>query len=87
MNNYTLRETEILLSLRREKKQLSRELRKSQARIGETTRDIFGTVPKSGNRFATVSNLVGNGMAIYQGVRIVSSLIRAVGAIFGRRRR
>ena len=87
MNNFTVRETDILLTLRSEKKKLSKELRQSQARITDTTRDIFGSVPKAGNRFATVSNLVGNGMAIYQGVRIGTGLIRAVRTMLRLRRR
>ncbi len=87
MNNFSVRETDILVSLRREKKQLNKELRKSQARITDTTRDIFGEVPKTGNRVALFTNLVGNGMAIYQGVRIGNSLIRTLSLIFRKRRK
>ena len=87
MNNLTIRETDILRSLRSEKKKIGREIRKSQGRISASARDIFGTVPKAGNHFANVSNLVGNGMAIYQGVRIGTGLIKAVRSMLRLRRR
>ena len=87
MNEYGVQEMDILQALSNEKKRLSKEIKKSQDRLTNSAREIFEPIPKAGNRFMSVSNLVGNGMAIYEGVRMGAGVIRALSTMFRRRRR
>ncbi len=87
MNEWGVRETNILQALQNEKKRLSKEIHKSQSRITDSTRKIFEPVPKTGSRLMSVTNLVSNSVALYQGLRMGTGLIRAVSTMLRRRRR
>lgn len=87
MNEWSVQEMDILQALSNEKKRLSKEIKKSQTRLTNSAREIFEPLPKAGNRFMSVGHLVGNGMAIYEGVRMGTGFIRALCTMFRRRRR
>ena len=81
-----IHETDILQILRREKHKVRKELQRSEQKMSEETRTLFAPVPKAASRFQLVSGLASNGMAIYQGVRIGTGLIRAVSTLFRRKK-
>ena len=86
MNKFTMRETDILKALREEKARVKKELQKSEKLIARDTRSIFAPVPRSAGRFQLITSLASNGLAIYQGLRIGSGIIRAASTLFRRHR-
>ena len=49
--------------------------------------DIFKPLPQAENRIFTFSNLVSNGLAVYQGIRMGSSFVHAVLSLFRKKRK
>ena len=76
-----------LQALREEKSRIRRRINEAGAEISHTTTDIFKPLPQAENRFFTFSNLVSNGLAVYQGIRMGSSFVHAVMGLFRKRRR
>ena len=76
-----------LQALREDKARILRQLHEAGAEIGHTTNDIFKPLPQAENRIFTFSNLVSNGLAVYQGIRMGSSFVHAVLSLFRKKRR
>lgn len=80
-------EQDELLALREEKEVLRKKIRASRNKMSKTTHAIFAPIPKTKSKVEGVSHLVGNGLVIWNGVKIGISLVTAVRSMFGHRRR
>lgn len=80
-------QADILLALRGEKEKLRKELRSSKKRMSDNMHELFAPVPATTNKVQGISRMVSNGIAIYEGLRIGLSFIRATRGLFGVRRR
>lgn len=78
---------DVLLALKAEKEKVRKQLRLSRNRMSGTMHEVFGPVPATTNKVQGISRLVSNGMAIYEGLRIGASFIRATRSLFGGKRR
>ena len=70
-----------------ETEKVSEELRESRARMSDNFQQMMHTGKRPANRVDAVTSWVSRGVAAYEGLRIGLSIIRAVGSIFGRKRR
>lgn len=70
-----------------ETEKVSEELRESRARMNDNFQQMMHTGERPANRVDAVTSWVSRGVAAYEGLRIGLSVIRAIGTIFGRKRR
>lgn len=70
-----------------ETEKVSEELRESRARMSDNFQQMMHTGERPANRVDAVTSWVSRGVAAYEGLRIGLSIIRAVGSIFGHKRR
>ena len=70
-----------------ETEKVSKELRESRARMNDNFQQMMHTGERPANRVDAVTSWVSRGVAAYEGLRIGLSVIRAIGTIFGRKRR
>lgn len=85
MNN-TAQTRDALTLISRRKQLLSKEIEASRGRMSELMHEIVAPAPKARNKAQGISQLVSNGMAIYEGIRIGMSIISAFRTLFGKRR-
>lgn len=80
------RQMDALQALREEKARTLKRIQLSGAQISRTTAEIFKPLPVAENRIFSFSNLMSNGLAVYQGIRMGSSLMRAILTFFRKKR-
>lgn len=76
-----------LQALRESKMQLRKELKASKANIKYKVQGIVSPAKSTKSHTSSISRLVSNGFAIYEGIRIGVSIISAFRSLFGRKRR
>jgi hypothetical protein len=76
-----------LKALRDSKLQVRKELKVSGANIKYKVQGIISPAKGDKQRNNSISRLVSNGFAIYEGIRIGISIISAFRSLFGKRRR
>lgn len=67
--------------------EVTQQLHESQTRMSENFSQLLHTGKAPANKAEAVSSWISRGVAAYEGVRIGISIIRALGNVFGRRRR
>ncbi len=82
-----LNSPDILAALQQRKKLTERKLQASRQQILEGASQLWSPTSKATSRAHGISRLVSNGLIIYNGFRICSSIFSAFGSLFGRRRR
>ena len=85
--NSILSAPDILFELRRQKAALRKECKASRQHILLTVRQMVNPMPKNASRIQSTSRLVANGIAVYQGVRIALTILKAFRGLFGWHRR
>ena len=70
-----------------ETEKISEELKESRARMSEGFNSLLNPTEEPADRIGTMSNWVSRGFAVYEGLRIGLSVIRAFNSIFSRKRR
>lgn len=80
-NLFTVDETPL------DSEQVNEELRQSRTRMASGFSQMMHTTQKPANQVELMSNWMSRGFAAYEGLRIGLSVIRAIGNIFGRKRR
>lgn len=78
---------DVLVSIRKQKKLLRKEIATSQTVITDSVRTLVSPVTRIGNQGRSVSSLVSRGMAIFEGVRIGLRLMNSMRMLFERRKR
>lgn len=78
---------DVLVSIRKQKKLLRKEIATSQTVITDSVRTLVSPVTRIGNQGRSMSSLVSRGMAIFEGVRIGLRLMNSMRMLFGRRKR
>lgn len=78
---------DVLVSIRKQKKLLRKEITTSQTVITDSVRTLVSPVIRIGNQGRSVSSLVSRGMAIFEGVRIGLRLMNSMRMLFERRKR
>jgi len=85
--NSILNSPDILVALQQRKLATEQKLKTSRTRIQEMGKQLWSPMPKATSRAERVSQLVSNGVMIYNGVRIFASIISSVRSLFGPKRR
>lgn len=67
--------------------QVAEELKESRTRMSGNFQQLMGNSKRPSSRVEQVSSWMGRGFAIYEGVRIGLSVMRAFSNVFGRKRR
>lgn len=80
------RQMDALQALRDEKTRTLKQIKASEAAITRTTAEIFRPLPQAENRIFSFGNLMSNGLAVYQGIRMGSSMVRALLTLFKKKR-
>lgn len=78
---------DILTALRQKKKATGRKLETSRQHIMDTASQFYSPLPKATSRAQSVSRFVSNGIAIYKGFRIFTSVVSTFRSLFGHRKR
>jgi hypothetical protein len=76
-----------LKALHESKMQVKKELKVSKANIKYKVQGIISPAKTAKKNTTRIGQLVSNGLAIYEGVRLGLSIISAFRSIFGRKRR
>jgi len=76
-----------LKALRESKLQIKKELRASKANIKYKVQGIISPAKTTKKNTTRIGQLVSNGFAIYEGLRIGISIVTAFRSLFGRKRR
>lgn len=76
-----------LKALHESKMQVKKELKVSKANIKYKVQGIISPAKTAKKNTTRIGQLVSNGLAIYEGVRLGLSIISAFCSIFGRKRR
>lgn len=76
-----------LKAMRESKEQLRKELKASKANIKYKVQGIISPAKTAKKNTTRIGQLVSNGLAIYEGVRLGMSIISAFRSLFGRRHR
>lgn len=76
-----------LKALRESKLQVKKELKASRANIKYKVQGIISPAKTVKRNTTRIGQLVSNGLAIYEGIRLGMSVISAFRSLFGRRRR
>jgi hypothetical protein len=76
-----------LNALHESKLQIKKELKASKANIMYKVHGIISPAKSGKQNSNSISQLVSNGFAIYEGVRLGLSVLSAFRSLFGRRRR
>ena len=79
-------ETDALAALAKQKGQLKDEIQTSKKIMYDIMSEMAAPLPKTTNRIQSVSQLVSNAMAIYEGMRIGIGIITAIKGTFRRTR-
>ncbi len=74
-----------LAALREEKAQVKLRINASSQRLGLIVQRITDPIPSTTSVFS-MGSLVSNGIAIYQGVRLGTRLLRSITSIFRRKK-
>lgn len=74
-----------LAALREEKAQVKLRINASSQRLGHIVQRITDPIPSTTSVFS-MGSLVSNGIAIYQGVRLGTRLLRSITSIFRRKK-
>ena len=74
-----------LAALREEKAQVKLRINASSHRLGQIVQRITDPIPSTTSVFG-MGSLVSNGIAIYQGVRLGTRLLRSITSIFRRKK-
>lgn len=77
---------DVLLLLRKEKAELRKKIRESQRKMSEASHAIFSPIPHAKSKVEGMSHLVGNGLVIWNGVKIGISLVNAFRNLFGHKK-
>ncbi len=75
-----------LAALRAEKEQVKARINVSGQEIGKITQQILSPVPAATSGIVGIGSLVSNGIAVYQGIRLGTRILRSVLSIFHRRK-
>lgn len=67
--------------------EVNEQLRDSRARMSENFNQLLNPNDKSVDKVENMSNWISRGFAVYEGLRIGLSVVRAFGNIFGHKRR
>ncbi|MBR4757449.1 MAG: hypothetical protein IK084_01435 [Bacteroidaceae bacterium] len=67
--------------------EVTEELKDSRTRMTENYHQLIGGSNRATSKVESISNLIGRGFAIYEGVRIGTSIFRALNMFFNRRRK
>lgn len=67
--------------------EVAEELKDSRTRMTDSYHSLIGGTNRATSKVESVSNLIGRGFAIYEGVRIGASIFRALNMLFNRRRK
>jgi len=78
---------DILAALQQRKTETGRKLKTSRQHIIEEANQLWAPMPKSTSRAHSISQLVSNGVFIYNSIRILASVISATRSLFGIRRK
>ena len=78
---------DVLKALRESKLQVKKELKASKANIKYKVQGIISPAKTVKRNTTRIGQLVSNGLAIYEGIRLGMSVISAFRSLFGRRRR
>jgi len=76
-----------LKALRESKQQIRKELKASKANIKYKVQGIISPAKTARKNTTRISQLVSNGIAIYEGIRLSMSIVSAFRTLFGRKRR
>lgn len=76
-----------LKALRESKQQIRKELNVSKANIKYKVQGIISPAKATKRNTSRIGQLVSNGLAIYEGVRLGMSIIAAFRTLFGSKRR
>ena len=74
-----------LAALREEKAQVKLRINASSQRLGQIVQRITDPTPSTTSVFS-MGSLVSNGIAIYQGVRLGTQILRSITSIFRRKK-
>ncbi len=77
-------ENDALAALAKQKEQLKGEIQTSKKKMYDIMCEMTAPLPKTTNRIQSVSQLVSNAMAIYEGMRIGIGIITAIKGTFRR---
>ncbi|MBR3433656.1 MAG: hypothetical protein IKH05_08980 [Bacteroidaceae bacterium] len=77
---------DVLQALRESKQQVRKELKASKANIKYKVQGIISPAKTVKKNTTRISQIVSNGLAIYEGIRLGMSIISAFRSLFGRRR-
>lgn len=80
-------QTDALAAIRLSKQQINKDLRASRERMADILHEMTAPMPRATNKVQGIGQLVSNGMAIYEGLRIGLSIISAIRSLFGKRKR
>lgn len=76
-----------LAAIRLGKQQINKDLQASREKMADIIHEIASPMPRPRNKVQGIGQLVSNGMAIYEGLRIGLSIISAIRSLFGKRKR
>ena len=74
-------------ALRESKQQIRKEINASKNQLRSKIQNVIAPLPDARKQTTRISRLVGNGLAIYEGIRLGISVISAFRSLFGRKRR
>lgn len=82
-----LNSPDILAALQQRKKLTEQKLQASRVHIMESANQFWSPLPKTTSRAQYISHLVSNGVIIYNGFRIFTSILSAFRSLFGSRKK
>lgn len=78
---------DVLQALQQRKQATGRKLEASRRRIMDTASQFYAPLPKATSRAQHISRFVSNGITIYKGFRIFTTVVTAFRSLFTRRKR
>jgi hypothetical protein len=78
--------SDVLQALRQEKLLVRQEIKKSSESITRTTQHIFSPVPAASKKATGLGKIISNGIAIYQGFKIVRSFMSVTGSMLRKKK-
>lgn len=86
MNNIS-KQSDVLKALKENKVLVQQEIQESKTRISDKIHAMTEPVPRATNKVQGIGQIISNGMAIYEGIRIGISIISAFRTLFGKKKR
>lgn len=78
---------DVLKALQERKLQIKKELNAFKIQLKGKVQNFITPPPESHSKTARISQLVSNGIAIYEGIRLGASFISAFRSLFGSKKR